>query len=106
MKQHKNIMHKWYEYLFDSRKNNEGFVNCFECGNKLHEFTYKEISTCYSHILSQKRFPELKGQEFNVKIVCPDCHNLYTIKPSNAVNQYNEYLKLKEKYGISKHTDR
>ena len=92
----KNPLHQWYMYLFETRMDNLGYVRCFECGKKMSESTYKQLSTCYSHILSKKKYPKYKGEEWNVKIVHPDCHNLYTIKPSSAENQYKEYLKLKK----------
>lgn len=93
-----NPLHSWFMYLFDQRKDKEGFVQCFECGRRMHENTWKNLSTCYSHILSKKDYPEYKGDENNVKIVHPDCHNLYTMTPKKAKNQYFEYLKLKEEH--------
>ena len=89
-----NEMHVWFTYLFDERKDKRGYVKCFECGKLLHEDRYREISTCYSHILSKKRYPKYKGIPLNVQIVCPDCHNLYELKPRSAINQYNLKLKL------------
>lgn len=91
-------MHEWFVYLFETRMDNNGYVKCFECGKPMHEETYKYLTTCYSHILPKSKYPELAGNPDNVKIVHPACHDLYTYKPSNAVNQYNEYLKLKQQY--------
>ena len=93
-----SVRHRWFAYLFDERKDDENYVRCFECGKKMSESTWKELSTCYSHILSKKTFPEYKGCAWNVKIVHPDCHNLYTISPSKAINQYKEYLELLDKH--------
>lgn len=96
-----NIMHLWFMHLFDNRKNNRNVVFCFECNKPLHEQHYKDNSTCYSHLLEKKKYPHLEGLEENVKIVCPDCHNLYTMKPQEAKKQYKEMLNLKSKYNIS-----
>lgn len=90
-------MHEWFKYLWDSRQDEKGQIECFECGKKMTKETWRDLSTCYSHILSKKNYPEFKGEEWNLKIVHPDCHNLYTIKPSKAKNQYKEYLRLKNK---------
>ena len=91
-----NLMHEWFNYLFDLRKDKNGYVNCFECGKKLHQDIYRETSSCYSHILSKKLYPEYRGDPENIVIVCPDCHNLYTYRPKKAINQYNKYLELKK----------
>lgn len=95
-----NIMHQWFVHLFDQRKNKLGFVKCFECNKLLHEDSYKDISTIYSHILGKKQYPAFAGDPNNIEICCPDCHNLYTMKPKEAIKQYNKYLKLKEQYGL------
>lgn len=91
-------MHLWFIYLFDQRKDQYGYVRCFECGKKMHEDTWKMLSSCYSHILSKKKYPEMKGDENNVEICHPDCHHLYGFRPMLAKNQYAKYLKLKEDY--------
>ena len=93
-------MHQWFLYLFDMRKDENGYVKCFECGKPMHEDTYKEQTTCYSHILEKSKYPEYAGDPDNVVIVHPDCHHLYTMRPKKAINQYNLKLKLKEQYGI------
>lgn len=93
-----NPMHVWFQYLFEERMDENGCVRCFECNRLMHESVYKDLSTCYSHILGKKQYPEYKGKTWNVKIVHPDCHNLFTMTPKKAINQYSEYIKLKEKY--------
>jgi len=95
-----NPMHKWFKYLFDQRMNKNGYVFCFECGKAMHEDDYKDISACYSHILGKKQYPTFAGMEENIKIVHPDCHNIYTMTPKKAVHQYAEYLKFKQKYNL------
>lgn len=90
-------MHQWFMYIFENRMNQDGFVYCFECGKPMHESTYKGLTTCYSHILAKTgKYKEHAGNPDNVKIVHPDCHNLYTMHPKQAINQYNEFLKLKQ----------
>ena len=91
-----NKMHEWFKYLFEQRMDDEHNVYCFECGRKLPEHIYKEISAIYSHILPKSTYPDMAGNPDNVKIVCMTCHNLYTMLPSNAKKQYKEYLKLKQ----------
>lgn len=96
-----NFMHTWFKYLWDSREDKWGFIRCFECDKRMYHDNYRELSSCYSHILGKKQYPEHAGNPENVVIVDPDCHNLYTMKPKEAKNQYALYLKLKEKYGIA-----
>lgn len=92
-------MHLWFMYLFESRMDANGYINCFECGRPLHESKYKENSCVYSHILEKSRFPKEEGNRFNIEICCPDCHTLYTMKPKSAINQYTKRLKLLKEYG-------
>jgi len=97
-----NPMHLWFFYLFEQRMDKNSNVKCFECGKMMSEKTWKHNLCCYSHILSKKTYSQFKGKDWNIKIVHPDCHNLYTKKPSNAINQWNEYIKLKELYERNK----
>jgi hypothetical protein len=94
-----NIMHEWFVYLFDERKDEQGYVRCFECGKRMHEDTYKHLTTCYSHILPKgvKKYAHLAGDEDNIAIVHPSCHNLYEATPRLAVNQWKKRLELLEK---------
>lgn len=94
------MMHLWFVHLFESRMNQFGFVSCFECGKLMHKDTYINQSTCYSHILGKKQYPAYAGEEWNVKIVHPDCHHLYSMKPQKALKQYSEYLKLKKELNL------
>lgn len=93
-----NIMHQWFVYLFEQRMDANGYVVCFECGGKMHQDTYKHLTTCYSHILAKAIYTEHAGNEENVKICHPDCHNLYTKRPKQAKNQHAKYIELKRKY--------
>ncbi len=95
-----NEMHEWFKYLFEYRMDEKGFVECFECGKKMSKQTYQNNMSCYSHILEKSKYPELAGNEDNVVIVHPDCHNLYTMRPTKATNQYNLKQQLKEKYNV------
>jgi len=94
----KNAMHQWFMYLFEQRMDSNRSVHCFECNKLMHEDYYKDLSICYSHILSKKTYPQYKGKEWNIEITCPDCHHLYTVLPSKATNQYAKYLELLEKH--------
>lgn len=100
-KTYSNPLHEWFKYLFDIRKDSKGIIKCYECNYPLHEETYKEISTCYSHILSKKEYPLLAGNPDNVVITCPNCHNLYTMKPKCAKKQYSLYVYLKQLYNLN-----
>lgn len=94
----KNPMHLWFMYLFEQRMDKNHFVRCYECNKKMSEASWKENSACYSHILSKKTFPQYKGNPDNVMIVHNFCHNLYTMNPKAAVNQFNLYLELLDKH--------
>jgi hypothetical protein len=93
-----NPLHLWFAYLFDERKDKNGYCKCFECGKNLHENNYKHLSIIYSHLLDKGIYKQYKGDPDNVVICCPDCHNLFTMKPKKATKQYEAKLKLKEKY--------
>lgn len=92
-----NPMHQWFKYLFSVKCNEQGYINCFECGKPLRIDIYGDNTCCYSHILSKAKYPEYAGEQWNVEIVCPDCHNLYEMKPKQAVNQYKRKQELLEK---------
>lgn len=93
-------MHVWFMYLFNQRKDSKGYVRCYECNKPMHEDIYKETSSCYSHILGKKQYPDLAGIPENISICCPDCHNLYTMRPKKAVKQYAKAQYLLEKYDL------
>lgn len=98
-----NPMHIWFFYLFEQRMDENGYVKCFECGKPMHESAYKHTLTCYSHILEKSKhggYPQFAGKEWNVMIVHPDCHHLYSMRPTKATNQYNLRLKLLEEHGL------
>lgn len=95
-----NVMHQWFQYLFDQRKDKDGFIDCFECGTFLHEMNYRDITICYSHLLEKSKYPQYAGDERNVVITCPDCHNLYTMRPKQAIKQYEAAQQLKKLYNI------
>ncbi len=95
-----NDRHEWFKYLFEQRMNGGGWLNCFECHEPMHEEIYKENTICYSHLLEKSQYPQLAGNPDNVVIVHPDCHHLYSMKPKEATNQYNEYLRLKKLYNL------
>ena len=87
-------------HLFESRMNKLGFVKCFECGKLMHKDTYINQSSCYSHILEKSRYPQFAGEEWNIKIVHDYCHNLYTMYPKRAINQYSERVRLIKEYNL------
>jgi DNA-directed RNA polymerase subunit RPC12/RpoP len=91
-------MHEWFAYLFEQRMDRQHNIYCFECGDRMPESLYKELSTCYSHLLGKKQYPKYAGNAANVVIVCPDCHHLYTMKPKQAVKQYAKYKQLLKEY--------
>lgn len=55
-------------------------------------------SCVYSHLLNKKQFKEYAFKDWNLKIVCPECHSLYTLYPKKAVNQFAKYEELLEKH--------
>lgn len=101
VKRWENIwMHEWFKHLWDVEAATNGVVKCYECGGNIPR-SHRELTTCYSHILEKAKYPQYAGNPENVVIVHPACHNLYTMKPKEAKNQYNRYLQLKQKYGLS-----
>lgn len=72
-----------------------GVVHCFECGRPIHR-SYRLSSTCYSHILGRKQFPQYELHEKNVVVVHPDCHLKYETNKEKAPMQNNLRKKLLE----------
>lgn len=44
----------------------------------------------FHHILEKRNYPEFRHSEWNIAIVCPDCHNKYETNPDSV-----PYLKVK-----------
>lgn len=93
-------LHEWFISLFDERKNVHGFVKCFECGQPMHEDIYKSNTWCYSHLVEKGKYKSKTQDPENVVIVHPDCHTLFTLRPSKAVNQYAARTAYKEKHEL------
>ena len=83
-------------YLFDQRKDENNNCYCFECDKKLNEVTYKSNLICYSHLLSKVQYPEHMGNPDNIVIVCPDCHNIFSLDAKKAIKQYTAAQNFKE----------
>ena len=92
------LMHRWFIYLFNFRKNNKGFVKCYECEKWMHEDNYKMLSSCYSHILNKTNYKQYAGKPWNLKITHPECHQLFELFPQKAIKQHSLYLELLEKH--------
>jgi 5-methylcytosine-specific restriction endonuclease McrA len=86
----------WYMYLFDQRKDENNNCYCFECNKTLNEVTYKSNLICYSHLLSKALYPEHMGNPNNIVIVCPDCHNIFSLDAEKAIKQFTAAHNFKE----------
>lgn len=84
---------EWLLKLWDSQEV-DGYIICFECGGKIPR-SLRTNSCCYSHILDKFSYPELALEEFNVKIVHPECHDQFEKNPVMARKQYELSEKLK-----------
>ena len=82
-------MHSWFLSLFKKRMDRDGNIKCFECGETMSANSYSANPMCYSHILPKAKYRDYAMKEWNVVIVHPDCHNLYEMRPSKAINQHN-----------------
>jgi 5-methylcytosine-specific restriction endonuclease McrA len=93
-------MHQWFMYLFEQRMDATGYCYCFECGRPMHESQYKDNSCIYSHLIEKSKYPAYAGDASNLKICCPDCHTLFSMKPKEAVNQYKAAQEFKQKHNL------
>lgn len=94
-------MHEWFRYLFTTRMNVFGYVYCGECGKPLSKDKYMDNSCIYSHLIEKSKYPMFAGNQDNILIVCPDCHNLYTMSPKLAKTQYKLAQEFKIKHLIN-----
>lgn len=76
---------------------------CECCGTHLPEPNMMN----FHHILEKRNYPELRHTEWNIAIVCPQCHNRYETNPDTVpylkqlrVERMNAYLGNKLKANI------
>jgi 5-methylcytosine-specific restriction endonuclease McrA len=85
-------LHEWFLEVWKEREefdsNGRGYVTCFETGKKLYSDYYMSNSCCYSHLIPKSKRPDLAMEDFNLKIVHPDCHAQYETFPEKAPKQY------------------
>lgn len=67
-------LHKWFLKIFDKRKDENGFVYCYETGKPMHEDVYKMDSCIYSHCYPKSTFPQYALEDWNILLVLPDVH--------------------------------
>lgn len=68
-------LHQWLFELFDKRKDQDGYVYCYESGVRMHESKYKYNLLIYSHCYPKASYPQYAMEEWNVLIVMPEKHN-------------------------------
>lgn len=82
----------FYSSIWDSREH-----KCFNCNCSLGG---EPLTLFFDHILEKSRFPDLRYEQDNIMLLCPDCH----YNKTNAY--YSEKIKQKiletaEKFGKS-----
>lgn len=71
------------------------FPKCEACGKRLF---FDPTSVNFHHILEKRNYPDLRHVEWNIAIVCPDCHSSYETLPDSV-----PYLKLKRDETLFRH---
>lgn len=94
-------LHQWEFALWDKQKDINNQCFCFESGEVMHESLYKYNLCIYSHILPKgiAKYKKYAMEEWNVKIVKPQYHELFENKSEKAVKQLQLEKELKEIYG-------
>jgi hypothetical protein len=94
-------LHNWEFALWDKQKDANNQCFCFESGEVMHESLYKYNLCIYSHILPKgiAKYKKYAMEEWNVKIVKPQYHELFENKSEKAVKQLQLEKELKLKYG-------
>jgi len=77
----------WDERRKWDEEEKEWYVPCFETGVPLWESKYKTNKSCYSHILSKKKYPQYDLLKNNIEIVHPNEHYLFELNEDNTPNQ-------------------
>jgi hypothetical protein len=80
--------------IWDERQDEEGNCYCFESGKKLNRSYFRELSTCYHHVLAKSKssYPEYKLLKKNIVILHPEIHN----QVENSLDRCPKIKKLKE----------
>lgn len=56
----------------------EKYPTCECCGRRL---AWEPNSIFFHHILEKRNFPQFRHKEWNIAIVCSECHNRYETNP-------------------------
>lgn len=63
--------------IWDERQDEEGNCYCFETGKKMKREIFRELSSCYDHVLEKNdnAYPQYKFTKKNIIIVLPEVHD-------------------------------
>jgi len=80
----------------------QSYRSCEECNKKLG----LEINFCFfHHILEKRNYPEYRHKDWNIALLCKQCHNEYETNPDthpNLVRRRKESIEIVNKINESK----
>ena len=70
------LMFQLFLTIWDNRADKDGNCFCFESNKVLRRETFKNLSTCYHHVLAKGKgsYPQYCLTEKNIVILHPDIH--------------------------------
>lgn len=76
----------FYNSIWDSREH-----KCFNCESQLPS---EPLTLYFHHILPKRNYPELRHTDWNIVILCPDCHSSFEMYPNER--KHKKIIELTE----------
>lgn len=99
-------MMTWFQQIWDERQDEKGCCYCFVTKAKMRREIYREVSSCYDHVLEKQenQFPQYKWVKKNIIIVLPSVHSQkgMDITKTPKILAYKNLLLTMHELGILK----
>lgn len=74
-KEEKGKMWNFFLEIWDERQDEKGYCYCFETGQPMSRSRYRELSSCYDHVLEKHFWTRYKFCKKNIVIILPEVHH-------------------------------